>query len=159
METVLFLICATKSQKSGITVDDLKKALADMEYTIKKGDIALIMTGYDKHIYTEKYLQDQPGMTGEATEWLIDQGVKLMGIDAYTFDRPFNAMVADVKAGNKQALFPAHFLGRKKEYYHIEKLANLDTVPVRHSFKFCAFPTKVKGGTAGSVRAVAMIED
>ena len=40
-------------------------------------------------------------MTGEATEWLIDQGVKLMGIDTYTFDRPFGAMVADVKAGNK----------------------------------------------------------
>ena len=49
-------------------------------------------------------LRDQPGMTGEATEWLIDQGVKLMGIDAYTFDRPFGAMVEDMKAGNKRLL-------------------------------------------------------
>ncbi|MEH7255239.1 cyclase family protein, partial [Neobacillus niacini] len=79
-------------------------------------------------------------------------------IDTYTFDRPFGAMVADVKAGNNKALFPAHFMGRKREYYHIEKLANLDSIPVRNGFKFCAFPTKVKGGTAGSVRAVAMIE-
>lgn len=147
-----------KEPRSGISVEDLQKALADMNYTIKPRDIVLIMTGYDKHIYTEKYLRDQPGMTGEATEWLIDQGVKLMGIDAYTFDRPFGAMVEDVKSGNKSALFPAHFMGRKKEYYHIEKLANLDAVPVRHGFKFCAFPIKVKGGTAGSVRAVAMVE-
>lgn len=146
-----------KEPRSGITLKDVQKALEDMDYTIKPGDIVLIMTGFDKHIYDEKYLKDQPGMTGEATEWLIDQGVKLMGIDAYTFDRPFGAMVEDVKAGNKSALFPAHFAGRKKEYYHIEKLANLDKVPVKHGFKFCAFPIKVKGGTAGSVRAVAMV--
>ncbi|MFS0823143.1 cyclase family protein [Bacillus sp. 1P02SD] len=148
-----------KEPRSGINVEDVKAALEEMNYTIKPKDIVLIMTGFDKHIYTEKYLKDQPGMTGEATEWLIDQGVKLMGIDAYTFDRPFGAMVESVKAGDKSALFPAHFLGRKKEYYHIEKLANLDKLPKRHGFKFCAFPTKVKGGTAGSVRAVAMIEE
>ncbi|MBT2654981.1 cyclase family protein [Bacillus sp. ISL-18] len=147
-----------KDPRSGITVEDVQNSLSDMEYTIKPKDIVLIMTGYDKHIYNEAYLRDQPGMTGEATEWLIDQGVKLMGIDAYTFDRPFGAMVEDVKAGNKSALFPAHFIGRKKEYYHIEKLGNLDKVPVKHGFKFCAFPIKVKGGTAGSVRAVAMID-
>lgn len=148
-----------KEPKSGITVEDIEKDLRDIKYTIKPGDIVLIMTGYDKYIYTERYLQDQPGMTGEATEWLIDRGVKLMGIDTYTFDRPFGAMVEDVKEGNKAALFPAHFLARKKEYYHIEKLANLDSLPVRHGFKFCAFPIKVKGGTAGSVRAVAMLEE
>lgn len=155
----LILDMRHKEPKSGITVEDVRKALADMNYTIKPGDIVLIMTGYDKYIYTEKYLNDQPGMTGEATEWLIDQGVKLMGIDAYTFDRPFGAMAEDVRAGNKSALFPAHFAGRKKEYYHMEKLANLDKVPVKHGFKFCAFPIKVKGGTAGSVRAVAMVEE
>lgn len=148
-----------KEPCSGITVEDVKKALKDINYNLKPKDIVLIMTGMDKHIYTEKYLPDQPGMTGEATEWLIDQGVKLMGIDAYTFDRPFGAMVADTKAGNKKALFPAHFMGRKKEYYHLEKLANLDKVPVRHGFKICAFPVKVKGGTAGSVRAVAIVDD
>ncbi len=148
-----------KEPRSGITIDDVKKALEEIDYIIKHGDIVLIMTGFDKHIYDQKYLKDQPGMTGEATEWLIDQGVKLMGIDAYTFDRPFGAMAEDVKAGKKNALFPAHFMGRKKEYYHIEKLANLDKVPVKHGFKFCAFPIKVRGGTAGLVRAVAMVEE
>lgn len=148
-----------KEPKSGITVEDVQKVLKDMDYKIKPKDIVLIMTGYDKYIYSEKYFNEQPGMTGEATEWLIDQGVKLMGIDTYTFDRPFAAMVEDVKAGNKKALFPAHFLGRKKEYYHIEKLANLDKIPVQYGFTFCAFPIKVKGGTAGYVRAVAMLEE
>ncbi|MGI6731541.1 MAG: cyclase family protein [Anaerovoracaceae bacterium] len=147
-----------KKPAEGITVEDLQKDLDKMDYTIKPGDIALIMTGMDKLIYTDRYLPDQPGMTGEATEWLIDQGIKLMGIDAYTFDRPFGAMVADVKAGHKENLFPAHFMSRKKEYYHIEKLANLDTVPVRHGFKVAAFPVKVKNGSAGAARVVAMVE-
>lgn len=71
-----------KAPQSAITVEDLQNELTDMNYTIKPGDIVLIMTGYDKYIYDERYLKDQPGMTGEATEWLIDQGVKLTGIDA-----------------------------------------------------------------------------
>lgn len=67
-------------------------------------------------------------------------------------------MVADVKAGHKEKLFPAHFMGRKKEYYHLEKLSNLDKVPVSHGFKIAAFPIKVKNGSAGYVRAVAFVE-
>ena len=47
-----------KEPRSGITVEDVKKALEDMDYMIKPRDIVLIMTGYDKHIYTEKYLSD-----------------------------------------------------------------------------------------------------
>jgi kynurenine formamidase len=32
-------------------------------------------------------------MTAEATHWLCDQGVKMMGIDAVTFDPPVWAML------------------------------------------------------------------
>ena len=53
-----------KEPRSGITVDDIKKALTDMEYTIKPKDIVLIMTGYDKHIYSEKYLKRSTGNDG-----------------------------------------------------------------------------------------------
>jgi kynurenine formamidase len=31
-------------------------------------------------------------MTGESTNWLIDQGIKMMGIDAVTWDRPVKSM-------------------------------------------------------------------
>jgi len=148
-----------KGSREEITVDDIQKALADINYTIKPKDIVLIMTGMDKYIYTDKYLYKQPGMGEAATRWLIDQGVKLTGIDAYTWDRPFSAMVEDVKAGHKEKLFPAHFVGRDKEYYHIEKLCNLETVPIRYGFKVSAFPIKVKNGSAGYCRVVAMVGD
>ena len=148
-----------KEPKSGITVDEVKAALSEIKYTLKPLDIVFIMTGQDKYNESERYLKEQPGMTGESTEWLIDQGIKVMGIDCYTWDRPFGAMAADVLAGKKENLFPAHFLGRDKEYCHIEKLCKLDTVPVRHGFIASVFPTKVKDGDAGYVRAVAIVNE
>jgi kynurenine formamidase len=148
-----------KEPRSGITITDIEKALAEINYTLKPLDIVFIMTGYDKYRDDERYLRDQPGMTGEATGWIIDRGVKVIGIDCYTFDRPFGAMADDVRAGKKENLFPAHFIGRDKEYVHIEKLCDLDTVPVRHGFIASVFPTKVKDGDAGYVRAVAIVNE
>ena len=31
-----------------------------------------------------------PGVTAEATHWLYDRGVRVMGIDAWGWDRPLN---------------------------------------------------------------------
>ena len=73
---------------AGISVEDVKSALTKIEYTLKPLDIVLIHTGAGKLQDSEKYLTDQVGMTGESTEWMLDQGIKVMGIDAITFDPP-----------------------------------------------------------------------
>ena len=44
-----------------------------------------------------------------------------------------------------------------KGYSHIEKLANLDKLP-NNGFTVSAFPFKIKNGSAGFVRVVAIIE-
>jgi len=56
-------------------------------------------------------------------------------------------------------LWPAHFLGREREYCHIEKMANLDKIPKPFGFKVACFPIKVEKASAGWVRAVAIIEE
>ena len=43
-------------------------------------------------------------------------------------------------------------------YCHIEKLANLETLP-DDGFTVCCFPFKIKKGSAGFTRAVAIIDD
>ena len=144
--------------KTLITVDDLKGALDKIGYTLKPFDIVLIWTGFDKFIYDPKYLAEQPGMSREGTLWLLDQGIKVIGIDCWGFDLPFPVMVAEVKKGNKGALLAAHLVGREKEYCHIEKLGQLDEIPVPYGFKVAAFPQKVKGGTAGVARVVAIVD-
>jgi len=151
-----------RQKKAGelITVEDLKKALRKIDYTIKPGDIVLIMTGADKHWGTSQYLTDHPGMGRESTLWLLEKGVKIIGIDSWSFDRPFSNMAADyAETKDGRVVWPAHFAGITKEYCHIEKLANLDKIPKPYGFKVAVFPIKIKGASAGWVRPVVIIEE
>lgn len=73
-----------------ITVADVQEALRRIAYALKPLDIVLIMTGGDKLWGTPEYFNKYPGMGRESTLWLIDHGVKLMGTDAWGWDRPFS---------------------------------------------------------------------
>ena len=93
-------------------------------------DIVLIRTDHTtKYLYTPDFEQTHPGMSVDATEWLVDQGIKVMGIDAWGFDIPVSKMTELRRQGNTKDFFGSHFLGRKKEYIHAEKLMNLDKNP------------------------------
>jgi len=144
---------------TSITVDDLKAALTRIRYRIKPWDIVLIRTGADRYLNDVDYVERHPGMSREATLWLIDQGVKVMGTDGFGFDKPFKVMAEEHRAGVEGALWPSHMVGREREYLHLEKLAHLDRLPRPHGFKIAAFPIDVEGAGAGWVRAVAIFED
>lgn len=147
-----------KEPNSLITVEDIKTALEAIDYTLKPMDIVLIWTGYDKLIYTPQYLKEQPGMSREATEYILDQGVKVIGIDAYGFDRSFGYQAGVYKRGEVTELFPGHMVGRDREYVHMEKLGQLDELPTATGYKVACFPTKGRGCTAGMTRIVAIFE-
>ena len=90
---------------AGITVDDMKAALTRINYTLKPLDIVLIHTGAGRDS-GDAGLPDRPrGMTGEATHWMLDQGVKVAGIDAVTFDP---AGLGDVRAETVLGSAPGH---------------------------------------------------
>jgi len=150
----------THKKKGGsIEVEHLKEALRKIGYTIKPFDIVLIRTDVSKYIDVKGYENMHPGMSREATLWLINQGVKIMGIDAWGWDRPFDVMEEEFKGGIKDRFWAAHFAGREKEYCHLENLANLDQIPKPYGFKIAVFPIKIKGAGAGWVRAVALLEE
>jgi kynurenine formamidase len=137
---------------SGISVEDVQEALDKIGYQIKPLDIVLIHTGAGKLQETEAYLTEHVGMTAEATIWLIDQGVKMMGIDAVTFDPPVRAMF------ERKKFWEAHRVMLEREYYHLENMTNLDQLPP-FGFKISVFPVKWVNTTAAPVRAVAIVED
>ena len=65
-------------------------------------------------------------MGRESTLWLVEQGIKVIGIDAFGFDRPFASMAEDFRrTGDGRYIWPAHFAGITRSYCQIEKLANL----------------------------------
>ena len=149
-----------KPRGSGITIDDLKEALKKIDYQLKPGNIVMIETGADKRWGKEDYFEAGCGMTRESTLWLIDQGIRVMGTDAWGWDRPFWAIREEFKkTKDKSIIWGGHFAGIEKEYCHIEKLANLDKLPKPSGFKVACFPINLVGCTAGWVRVVAIVEE
>ena len=147
-----------KGAGESISREDVKEALKKINYLIKPFDIVLIYTGADQYWQEREYFFKFPGVSREATAWLVEQGAKIIGIDALGFDRPFPHMVNDyIKTGDAKVLWPAHIYGREKEYCHIERLANLGEIPKPFGFKVACFPVKIKDVGASWIRAVAIV--
>jgi len=142
-----------------ISAQDVQKALVKISYKLKPLDIVLIRTDASKHYGEPGYENTHPGMGRESTLWLIEQGIKVMGIDAFGWDRPFGVMLRECQSGAKGVFWAGHFVGKEKEYCHLENLANLDLIPVPYGFKVAVFPIKIKRASAGWVRAVAIVDE
>jgi kynurenine formamidase len=147
-----------KQPGAGITADDVQKELGRIDYSLRPLDIVLVMTGASKNFKQAGYEQTHPGLRRDATEFLIDLGIKLIGIDAWGIDRPFGVMGPEAQAGDVDQLWESHVLGRTKEYCQIEKLANLDKLPTPFGFFVSALPVKLEGASAGWSRVVAWYE-
>jgi kynurenine formamidase len=121
-------------------------------YRIKPLDIVLLRTDAAKKRFEKSYLTDHPGMTKEAVHFVLDRGVKVMGIDAIGFDPPVAKMF------ERRKFWEAHRVMREREYYHLENLCNLHEIPPPyHSFTVSVLPVKWRGASAAPVRAVAII--
>ncbi|MGK5627233.1 cyclase family protein [Streptomyces sp. URMC 123] len=143
-----------------ITVDHVRAALAAARHEPAPGDIVLLWTGADALWGTPRYLTSYPGLSGEATAYLVERGVKVIGIDAWGLDRPMHRMIEDYRrTGDKSLLWPAHVYGRTREYLQLEKLANLAALPGPTGFTVSCFPVSLAGAGAGWTRVVAIDED
>jgi kynurenine formamidase len=134
--------------------------LRHKNYEIKEGDIVLLWTGTGEKRDDPNYSELHPGMSIAGTEYLLDRGVRVIAIDAFGFDRPFNNQIPEFKAGKKESLMPCHhILGRQREYFQIEQIQNIGAIPRPHSFKLSCFPINIKDASGGWVRPVAIVED
>ncbi len=147
-----------KADFEAITVKDISDFLQQNTLTIQPGMIVLIRTGRDIYNGTKDFHKRGTGMSAQATEWLIDQGIKVMGIDSWGWDLPLPHMLQKAKESNNPELFwEAHLVGQRKEYYHMEQLVNLGTLPYT-GFKVAVFPLKIVGASAAPARIVAIFE-
>jgi kynurenine formamidase len=141
-----------------ITVKDIEYFLLKNNLEIKENQIVLIRTGRDKFINKKTYCDNGTGMSAEATEWLIDKGIKVMGIDSWGGELPLKHLIKKAKETNNSELFwEAHLVGERKEYCHMEQLVNLDKLPLS-GFKVAVFPLKIVGASAAPARVVAIME-
>jgi kynurenine formamidase len=78
--------------RAPIDAADLERATPP----IREGDIVLIDTGWWRQINTDSY-EEHPWLTGEAAEWLVAHGAKLVGIDASSPDTAPHYRAADFR--------------------------------------------------------------
>jgi cyclase len=106
-------------------------------------------------IHTER----DKAISADVVADLLDVGVRVIGTDAEGFDGPFEAMVRRfLETEDAAVLWPAHVLGRRRPYYHVERLRNLGLLP-SSGFVFVAFPVLIEGATAAWTRAVAFVPE
>ncbi|HEX5505150.1 MAG TPA: cyclase family protein, partial [Thermomicrobiales bacterium] len=98
-----------------ITVADLERALAVADHTPRPMDIVLLWTGVDRYWGEPEYFERYCGLGAAGTRWLLDQGVKVIGTDAWSLDRPPVHLGRDfVQTRDPAYLWPAHFVGRER---------------------------------------------
>jgi len=120
---------------SGVTPEQVKKAVDDAG-GIKKNDIVFCMMGETDYFSTE------------AIRWLVDAGMKLMGVDSAGVEIPHSVSHANE---NHLALFRA-------DIPLIERLANLDRLS-KSRVKVYALPIPVSGLDAFPLRVIAIEEN
>lgn len=125
---------------------------------IEPGSIVLLRTGFGRYYpYRKRYLgTDQrgaaavaqlhfPGLHPDAARWLIaNRSIKAIGLDTASIDY------------GQSTLFESHRLLFEKNIPAFENVANLDKLPVK-GFSVIALPMKIKGGSGGPLRIVAIV--
>ena len=148
---------AHKKPAEVITSSDIEAALAKIKYTLKPLDIVLLHTGSDKLYGGAKYFSDYPGVDISAIDYLLDKGVKIFGVDTMGIDRPYRFMLKEfLEKRDPKSFYPTHFYGRKREFIHIERLANLEKLP-NFGFKIICFPVRIRQTGAAWSRVVAIM--
>ncbi|WP_170603655.1 cyclase family protein [Ruegeria arenilitoris] len=72
-----------------VNPDDIKKELARIGHTLKPLDIVLVNTSAGSRYGKEDYLEKGCGIGRAATNFLTEQGVRMVGTDAWSWDAPF----------------------------------------------------------------------
>jgi kynurenine formamidase len=141
-----------------VTVDDIKRELERINYQLKPLDIVVVNTSAGKKYGQDDYVSSGCGVGYDATIFLLEQGVKVTGTDGWSWDAPFvHTKEKYLETGDASLIWEGHKAGRDMCYCHLEKLHNLEVLPAT-GFTISCFPHKVRAGSAGWTRAVAIFD-
>ena len=116
---------------------------------IKPGSILFLYTGWnEKMAGTLEYWMESPTLSPEASQWIVDKGVKFSGYDFF-----------QDKGAKGFKTNPAEFLSHKiilgNGVVQVEHLTNLSKV-VGTEFFAIGLPLKIKGAEGSPTRVIAL---
>ena len=156
-----------------IVVDVTKQCAKDRDYLVSENDfinwekqngriaagtIVLLRTGFGRFYPDRKrYLGTEergaaavanlhfPGLHPNAARWLVrNRSIKAIGLDTASIDY------------GQSTLFESHRILFEKNIPAFENVANLHRLPIK-GFSVIALPMKIKGGSGGPLRIVAIV--
>lgn len=137
-----------------LSVDDIE-AWEQRNNTLQEGSIVIVRTGwasgwpdwetyYGSSTPTDVATLHFPGISPEAAQALVNRGIFGVGIDT-----------ASIDPGNSST-FEAHQILAAANVFNLENLTNVDGLP-EAGFDIIALPMKIKDGTGGPARVVAIV--
>jgi len=145
-----------KPDGDAVTGDELEQALVEAGHELCPLDIVLVRTGRDAFYDRMDYPFLGCGVTAEATRRLWDRGVRVMGIDAWSWDRPLHLQAQEAIERDEPGVFwAAHQCDIP--YCQIERLHNLGALPAT-GFRVACFPLRLVGASAAPARVVAILD-
>ena len=137
---------------------DVEAELKRIGHTLSPLEIVVVNTTAGAAYGQPDYVAKGCGMGREATLYLLERGVRVTGTDGWSWDAPFvYTKQRYAETHDAKLIWEGHRAGREIGYCHIEKLHNLEALPAK-GFTVSCFPVKVRGGSAGWTRAVAIID-
>jgi kynurenine formamidase len=139
-----------------VTLEQMRAGIEVAGHDLQPLDIVLVHTATDRFYGEREYMHRGPGVSAEATCWLFEQGVRVMGIDAWGWDAPLRIQAdaaRDSKA--KGVVWAAHQVDLP--YSQIERLTNLGALPAT-GFRVACFPLKIERASAAPARVVAILD-
>ena len=138
---------------------DVEEELARIGHALRPLEIVLVNTAAGRAYGADNFLDRGCGIGAEATLFLTERGIQVVGTDAWSWDAPFSHTAQRfAKSSDARLIWEGHKAGRVRPYYQMEKLHNLEALPSR-GFAVACFPVKVARASAGWVRAVAIMDD
>lgn len=143
-----------------ISIEDFEQWERKENMMIPDGSIVLLETGYSQHYPDKKkYLGTEnrgeaavaelhfPGLHPDASQWLVNnRNINAIGIDTPSIDY------------GQSEYFQSHVILLSENIPAFENLTNLDQLPAK-DFEVIALPMKIKGGSGGPLRIVALVVD
>jgi len=141
-----------------VTAAEVEAEFKRIGHQLAPLDIVLVNTSAGAAYGRPDYVAKGCGMGREATLYLLERGVRVTGTDGWSWDAPFiYTMKKYAQTKDASLIWEGHKAGREIGYCHIEKLHNLEALPAQ-GFTVSCFPVRVRGGSAGWTRAVAIID-
>ena len=110
-----------------------------------RGKAVLVHTGWDRHGRSDDYFGAHPYLTGDAADWLAENGAALVGIDSANIDNMH------------ERVRPVHTRLLGADIAICEHMTGLGKLP-DSGFRFTAAPPKVRGMGTFPVRAYAVVD-